>query len=143
MEIPRKNHTFKLPPETVDLLAKVSAETDIYHSGVIGNGLHIWVNEFLHRTKEVEAAIPEPSPTRKHKTVNFNLDDHACFMSLLDNYKKHFHQWQIIHGAIWLTSQGHRADKDYKHRSIDELASVSTDQLIRVLEQRGYAIRKK
>lgn len=140
MEIPRKNHTLKLPPETVKLLTEVSGNTDMYHAGVIGNGLHVWHAEYLHRTKELEGYIPEPSPTRKHKTINFNLDDYDCFMSLLKHYDKHFHQWQIIHGAIWLTSQGYRVDKEYKIRSDDALASVSSEQLIRVLEGRGYTI---
>lgn len=143
MDIPRKNHTCKLPPETVELLNEVSSATDLYHAGVIGNGLNVWDAQYLHRTKDVEKHIPEPSPTRKHKTLNFNLEDHACFMSLLKHYKGHFHQWQIIHGAIWLTSKGLRADKNYKIRSDDELASVSSEQLIRVLEGRGYRIQKK
>jgi hypothetical protein len=143
MEIPRKNHTLKLPPETVDLLTKVSGDTGMYHAGVIGNGLHVWHADWRHRTKEIERQIPEPSPTRKHKTINFNLEDHACFMSLLKHYNGQFHQWQILHGAILLTSQGHRADKEYKIRSDDELASVSTEQLIRVLKGRGYTISKK
>ncbi|MGC9451688.1 MAG: hypothetical protein ACP5I4_09600 [Oceanipulchritudo sp.] len=141
MEFPRHNHTVKLPPETDQLLQETSAKTDMYHAGVIGNGLRVWYQDFLHRPKEV--SIPDPSPSRKHKTINFNLEDYELFTGLLKHYGKLYNQWQIIHGAIWLTSQGYSTDKSYHQRSVDELASVSTNQLIRALELRGYRISKR
>ena len=141
MEIPRKNHTIPIPEETSELLRRVSTETDLFHSGVIGNGIQVWRAQYLDRTDEI--TISRPSRGRSQKTVNFNLEDFESFRFLIDYYGSRFSQWQIIDGAVWLTGQGFRSGKEYRQRGVEDLSSVSTEQLILALQGRGYVVQKR